>query len=333
MTVLLTGASGFVGMNVLERLVEVGLPVVAFSNTDLPSPPGAFGDKIVFVKGDVRDRDGVEETMRRYRIDRVIHGAAITSDIGREKTSGDEVIAVNAAGTASVAAAAARCSIQRFVLVGSIAVYGSAESVGDRTGTEGTPALFTEDMPHAPVTLYDTSKSASELILRRIAELNGMAWAVGRLGVVFGPWERGTGFRDTLSPIHQAIRIAALGGQALLPRPTVTNWHYSRDAARSLVTLLTADASKHRIYNLGPANSWSLSDWCERLTRVFPGFGYRVGEGKGTPIDVYEAEDGPLLSWQRFTDEFGATAVYGLDEAFEDYLRWLKLSDGGQFFR
>jgi nucleoside-diphosphate-sugar epimerase len=282
---------------------------------------------VVFVMGDVRDRDGVEDTIRRHKVDRVIHGAAITSDIEREKTSGDVVVSVNAAGTAAVAAAAARCGVQRFVLVGSIAVYGSAESVGVRTGT---PALFTEEMPHAPVTLYDTSKSASELIVKRIAELNGMAWAVGRLGVVFGPWERGTGYRDTLSAVHQVIRIATSGGRALLPRPGVTNWHYSRDAARSLVTLLMARTSKHQTYNLGPANAWPLSDWCERLTKIFPGFSYGVGEGDGTLIDLYEVEDGPMLSWKRFTDEFGTTAVYGLDEAFEDYLRWLKPRDGGQ---
>jgi nucleoside-diphosphate-sugar epimerase len=333
LTVLLTGASGFVGMNVLERLVDVGLPVVALSNRDLPAPSTAFGDKVVFVMGDVRDRDGIEGIMRRHRVDRVIHGAAITSDIGRERTHGDEVVAVNTGGTAAVASAAARCGVARFVLVGSIAVYGSTETAGARNGAVPKPALFTEDLPHAPLTLYDTSKSASELIVRRIAELNGMAWNVGRLGVVFGPWERATGFRDTLSPIHQVIRIAASGGRALLPRPTVTNWHYSRDAARSLVTLLTADAPKHHIYNLGPASSWSLADWCERLAGRFPRFSFGIGTGEGTPIDVYEAEDGPFLSWERFTGEFGPTAAYGLGEAFTDYLGWLDRCDGGGFSR
>jgi nucleoside-diphosphate-sugar epimerase len=325
MTILLTGASGFVGMNILEHLVAQGLPVVAFGNTAPPSLPRRHpsGAEVVVVQGDVRDRETVERVMREHRVDRVIHGAAITSDIPRERASGDDVISVNLGGTAAVATAAARCGVDRFLLVGSIAVYGSTETAEPGTSVRARPALFTEETPHAPVTLYDISKSGAEAVLARIAELNGLDWRVGRLGVVFGPWERDTGFRDTLSPIHQVNRIAVRGGRALLPRPALANWQYSRDAAQALVTLLTAPAPKHRIYNLGPAITWPLSAWCDLLAKRFPGFTAAVGGGDGTPVDLYEAEDGPLLSWQRFTAEFGPTARFDIEEAFQDYFDWM----------
>jgi nucleoside-diphosphate-sugar epimerase len=325
MTVLLTGASGFIGMNILDHLMAEGLPVVAFGNTAPPLTPRRHpsGAEVIVVQGDVRDRETVERVMREYRVNRVIHGAAITSDIPRERTRGDDVISVNLGGTAAVATAAARCDVDRFVLVGSIAVYGSTETTDAGTPARTRPTIFTEETPHAPVTLYDISKSGAEAVLRRIAELNGLDWRVGRLGVVFGPWERDTGFRDTLSPIHQANRIASSAGTALLPRPALANWQYSRDAARALVTLLNADAPRHRIYNLGPSIIWTLSAWCDLLAKRFPGFTATIGSGDGTPVDLYEAEDGPLLSWQRFTAEFGPTAQFGIEEAFQDYFDWM----------
>jgi nucleoside-diphosphate-sugar epimerase len=320
MTILLTGAGGFVGMNLLELLLGRGHSVVAFTNADLPAGAARLPgyEACTVIRGDMRDRDSVDRCFQNRRIERVLHAAAVTSDANRERTHGDDIISANLAGTATVVASAARHGAARFVMVGSGAVHGSIEEPGG--GAAALPRLITEDAPHNPVTLYDISKSAAEGIVGRIAALNGMGWAVGRLGTVFGPWERQTGFRDTLSPIHQVNAIARAGGHATLPAPTRTNWHYSRDAAEALVTLLMAERSQHALYNLEPPLFWSLSDWCARLKHRFPEFSYTIGGTTETAVNVYDVEAYPQLSSERFEAEFGPVSRYGLDEAFEDYL-------------
>jgi len=320
MTILLTGASGFVGMNILELLLKRGHNVLAFTNTDLPinasTLPGA--ENCTVVVGDIRDKDVLYRCFRTMRIERVLHTAAVTSDAAREQAGGPEIVSVNLVGTAEVVAAAAQHGVSRFVMVGSGAVHGTIETPGGGAAT--LPRVVTEEMPHTPVTLYDISKSAAEGIVGRISTINGMSWAVGRLGTVFGPWERQTGFRDTLSAIQQVNAFARAGGHASLPAPTRTNWHYSRDAAEALVRLLMVDQSAHHIYNLEPPIFWTLSDWCERLRRLFPAFTYDVGGMLGTPVDVYNVEAYPQLSSHRFEAEFGPSARYGLAEAFDDYM-------------
>jgi nucleoside-diphosphate-sugar epimerase len=319
MTVLLTGAAGFVGMNILESLLKRGHTVLAFSNVALPVSAAELPgyERCTVVLGDVRDKAVVESCFQARNIERVLHAAVVTSDAERERVAGDEVVSTNLSGTATVVTSAARHGVRRFVMVGSGAVHGTIEAPG--IGSAIFPRVITEDAPHNPVTLYDISKSAAESILARIAGLNGMSWAVGRLGTVFGPWERQTGFRDTLSPIHQVNAIAERGGHARLPGETSTNWHYSRDAAEALLTLLMADHAQHTIYNLEPSIFWPLSAWCEMLARRFPGFTYSIGKSSGTSVDVYDVEAYPQLSSKRFEAEFGPSARQGLAEAFQDY--------------
>lgn len=325
MTVLITGATGFIGSNIVECLLAEGRDVVAFSNRNVPdalahtwaSLPGA----IHYAVGDVRNAPLLADIIRQYGVDKVVHGAVVTSDAQREHTAGDVVIDVNLVGSARVAMAAAQHGVERFVLIGSAGVYNESEVDG------GT--ILTEDDHHRVSTLYAVSKAAAEPVIARICQLHGISYVIGRIGTAFGPWEHNTGFRDTLSPIFQVTQIALNGGKAILPQPKRKNWHYSRDAARSLVTLLDARAPEHDTYNLGSPFVWSIADWCERLKRQFPRFDFAFN-GDGTRVDLYGDSDGGLLSWDRFTNEFGATAQFDLDRAFADYMHWLTHQAGAK---
>jgi nucleoside-diphosphate-sugar epimerase len=312
-TVLVTGATGFVGINVLDRLLGAGHEVVALAMRPLPEPATAVlaqrPGRLIEVTADVTDAAAVAGVLAAHRVARVLHGAAITADAARERREAQRILDVNLGGLAAVATAACRHGVERFVLVGSVATFGP------------TPdgAVVTEDAPQAPRTLYAITKQASEGVLARIGELHDLDWAIGRLGTVFGPWEYDTGLRDTLSAVHQ-VTVAALAGRpARLARPARRNWHYAADAADGLATLLTAPRLKHRVYNLGSPHVWTLADWCERLRRRFPAFAFTVGEGPGD-VELYGTSDGGLLSWQRFRTEFPASSAHDLDAAFAGYL-------------
>lgn len=319
MSILVTGASGFVGLNTVEQLLRQGEEVVAMADRALP-PVAAYAfaelpGRLVSIVADIRHHEGLCRILREYRVTHVLHAAAVTSNVERERTQSCLVVSVNLSGLTAVATASAAHGVERFVFVSSNAIFG-----GD------TPdyAMLDEDWPKAPGNLYALTKWTGEMILDKLGAATGLDWVAGRLAGVFGPWEYRTGIRDTMNPVFQANGLAHAGRAAFLPRPGRSNWHFSRDAASSLVTLLTAPSHRHRIYNLGTPFVWSIGDWCARLAERFPSFRIAIGGHKGdaTEIDLYGGHDGGILSWQRFSEEFGPTGLCDLDAAFDHLMNW-----------
>lgn len=317
MTYLVTGGTGFIGSNIVELLLEAGHRVVAFSN----AVPGERQQRLLskvgdplFVQGDVRDQALLERLIREHRVERMIHGAVITSSSDREKGAAPLIVDVNLVGAAAAVSAACRAGLARFVLVGSAGVY-STQDLPDGS-------IVQEEHPHSVETLYGIGKSAAELIVRRVCALHKQSFAIGRVATAFGRWEHDTGHRDTLSALHQLTRKARAGEVAHLARDKSSNWHYGRDAAAALIALADAEDPKFSDYNLGPQYAWPLSAWCGKLADRFKNFRYEIG-GPGN-INLYGDNDGALLSWQRFSEEFGPTARFDLDAAFDDYMRWLE---------
>lgn len=317
MSYLVTGATGFIGTNIVEQLAGRGETVVALSNTDPSARQRRLAETgaVTFVRGDVRDQTSLEALLLQHRVSRVIHAAVITSNAERERKQAPLIVDVNLVGTAAAATAAANVGVERFVLVGSAGVF-SAHDLPDGEIVE-------ETHPQRVDTLYGVGKSAAEIIAQRVCSLNDLPYVVGRVATAFGPWEHDSGYRDTLSPIYQLTRKAQRGGVAVLTRDKRSNWHYGRDAAAALITLATAPTQpRHPDYNLGPEAVWPLSAWCEKLGERFGAFRYEIG-GAGN-IELYGANDGGVLSGSRFTAEFGSTARFGLDAAFDDFMVWLE---------
>lgn len=323
MTILVTGASGFVGLNLLEHLLSEGRTVVGLSDRDLPAIArfefATLPGRLTSIVADVRHEDGMRRILGEHDITHVLHAAAITSNVARERTESARVVGVNLGGLTAVASASAAHGVERFVFVSSNAIFGG-----------GTPdyAELDEEWPKDPGNLYALSKWTGELILEKLGAATGLDWVAGRLAGVFGPWEYRTGLRDTMNPVFQANSLAFAGETAALPRPGRSNWHFSRDAAASLATLLLAPSHRHRIYNLGTPYVWSIADWCERLAERFPAFHASIGSGEGTPINLHGGSDGGILSWQRFTEEFGPTGGHDLDAAFAHCMAWHEAHDG-----
>lgn len=316
-TYLVTGGGGFVGSNIVEDLLRGGHDVLVVDKAppcerqakDFASLPGALAWEAL----DIRDTSALEALLRTHRADAVIHAAAVTSSEARDRAAAPDVVSANIVGTASVIQSACRVGARRIVLVSSVAVF-SAERFTDR-------AIIREDADRRASSLYATSKIAAEDVAVSIASLYGADLRIGRVGIAFGPWERDTGFRDTLSPIHQICAAARSRIPAQFTFDRYCNWHYVRDAARSLVRLVEAASPRHRDYNLGPASGWCMSEWCRLLEQRYPGFHWGIdADGE---VDLYCYRDGGLLSGDRFSAEFGAVARYDLASAFAEYLEWL----------
>lgn len=322
MLTLVTGATGFVGINIVEALLARGDEVVAFGQGGLPANAQAafasFGQQLQVLEGDVRDAACVEALFAGRRVARLVHAAVITAGVEREKRDATAIVEVNVAGTARVLEAARRNGVGRIVHVSSGSAYGRSLFECAR--------LYEDETPDRPETMYQITKFAGERTALRLRALHGLDLVCVRLGSVIGPWERDTGVRDTLSTHFQLARMAAQGGSAILPqREYRRDWVYSRDVAAGIVALLEAPAPAHTLYNLSSDRAWGgLARWCERLKAIYGGFEYRVAAaGERSNLGIAEQQDRGVMDIGRIVRDIGYTPRFGPDEAYDDYARWL----------
>ncbi|MDX2100976.1 MAG: NAD(P)-dependent oxidoreductase [Alphaproteobacteria bacterium] len=319
MSVLITGGTGFIGMNVAEALAAQGERVVLLSLE--PPPPHApamaarLPGQIAAIQGDVRDQATVEALMAEADVDRVVHAAVVTAGPQRERRDPKQILDINLMGTLSVLEAAQRRPIRRVVLLSSVAVFGQAGFVSQP---------LDEEAPVRPDGLYSITKYAAERTGLRIKQLSGLDVVAARLGAVFGPWERDTGLRDTLSPPYQCLVHAIEGREAVLPRPGLRDWVYARDVADGIVRLLNAPKLDHGVYHIGSGFRWTLEDWCSRLARRYPGFAWRLSADPAEmTVDLFSTTDRAPLLIDRLVAETGFRPRFDLDAAFADFMTWL----------
>jgi len=316
MAVLLTGGTGFVGLNVAEALLSRGHAVVALDRA--PAPQAALAalrasGSFTVIEGSVTDRALLDRVFRAHDIDRVVQAAAITAGRERERRAAAEIISTNLLGTIEALEAARRHAAHRLVYFSSSSVYGENSLADDPLDEAATAPI--------PDSLYAISKYAGERTALRYATLHGMDVVCARLSAVFGPWERDTGVRDTLSPIVQVMQALKNGGEVVLPRAGARDWVYARDVGSAIATLLDANSLPHRVYNVGPGQRWTVADWCRKLAERHPGFHWRTG--KDATIDLHGLTDRHSLSVARIVADTEWQPAFGLEAAFDDYLAWL----------
>ena len=317
MRVVIFGGAGFVGLNIVEALLRTGNDVTAFDINPIPSAAltlfKTLPGQLAVVRGDISD-----PRMARAAIEpgaeAIILGAAITAGPAREMREPARIMAVNLGSLVPLLERAKEMGVRRIVNLSSVAVYGKAI----RTG-----AMLVEEDAAWPVSLYAISKLTSEQIIARLSTLWGLNACSLRLSTVFGPWEYGTGHRDSLSPPFQIMRAALKGMPALLPRDSRRDWIYAPDVAAGVIAALRGDATPHTVYNLTGQTTWSLFDWGRMIGTLRPGFDCRLAAAGETPtIDLHAAADRLPMSPDRLKAATGWSAAYGLEESARHLDRW-----------
>lgn len=272
--------------------------------------------RITVAGGDVRDGRAVAALMVEHGVSRVFHAAIVTAGVDRERSDARTIVDVNVMGTQSVLEASRRCGVGRFVYASSGAVYGDIRY---------DPEPVDETACPEPATMYGITKYASEMLVRRYGALWGIETACARIAAVFGPWERDTGSRDTLSPIMAAAAIALRSGHARVGPGSPQDWIYSRDVAIAGAALLEAQGLPHAVYNIAPGLAWGIEPWLELLGERFPGFGYEmVSADADVPQFTDPGRVRTPVRADRIREVVPAFPTFDRDAALADYADWLE---------
>jgi nucleoside-diphosphate-sugar epimerase len=227
---LVTGATGFIGTTLVERLLARDDEVRA-----LVRDPGRAGELTAIgarlVRGDVSDPDSLLDAVPD--VDVVVHLAGLVKALTRE-----QLFAVNAEGTRSLARAAARSGRSKFVLVSSLAAAGPSAPRRPRVET---------DRP-APVSSYGQSKLAAEEAVRSFAP--DLDASIIRPPIVYGPRDK-----EFLPALFRMARMGVIAKSGLGTK------HYSLIHVDDLVAMIIDVALRGaRLDEAGPAGVYFSAD-------------------------------------------------------------------------
>jgi UDP-glucuronate 4-epimerase len=187
-TIVVTGAAGFIGSHLVERLLERGDRVVGIDNFDPFYPralkdrnlaPALANDRYTFIEADCAEPEQIRNALAGHVVDAVVHLAA---KAGVRPSIADPLAytRANIVATQVLLEAASQRGIKRFIFGSSSSVYGNNEKVP-----------FSEtDSVDRPISPYAATKRAGEVLCHAYHHLHGMGILSLRFFTVYGPRQR-----------------------------------------------------------------------------------------------------------------------------------------------
>jgi len=312
MKILITGAAGFIGSHLAERLIQQGHYVVGLDNFDpfyersvkeanLAALRNAKNFQLV--EGDIRNVEQVDAILTRENIEMIIHLAAkagVRPSIQDPITYQD----VNCNGTMVMLEAARKHDVKKFIFASSSSIYGNNEKV---------PFSESDNVDY-PISPYAATKKAGELLCHTYHHLYGMQINCLRFFTVYGPRQR-----PDLA-IHKFARLIEAGK----PIPVFGDGSMARDFTYIddiLDGVLAAvnHWTGYRIYNLGESRPYRLDRLIQELETALD---------KKAIIDRRPVPPGDVR--QTFADitraktELGYNPQTDLSEGLKHFIRWLR---------
>jgi nucleoside-diphosphate-sugar epimerase len=309
MAVLVTGAGGFLGPEIIDKLLEAGKDVLAFDFAELrPELKSRWEGRVEFIRGDIRDRSMVRYLVEKSGTeDPIIHLAGIlTSGCDRNP---EMAIAVNVNGLYNVLDAAVEFNGRRTIMASTISVFG-----------RDLPQPMTEEMSAEPDGWYGITKLMGEQMGLLFQRRHGLDFRAARFAAVTGPGRSAgsgsaslfTSFIPEKPALGEAYEIEVTEDTAY---PVV----YIKDAADALFQIAFADKAPSRIYNVSSGRI-VVSQMVEDVKKIIPDAKYTY-----KPDPVIMSVVGGFKEWEisttRIERELGWKPSYTPDEMVKDIIR------------
>jgi UDP-glucuronate 4-epimerase len=261
-TILVTGAAGFIGYHLAARLLSEGRPVIGVDNLNAYYDPCLKRARLrrlagypafEFIEADLAERTAAEAIFARNRFDVVVHLAA-QAGVRHSLENPHVYIDANVTGFLHVLEGCRRQEIERLIYASSSSVY---------AGNRKTP-FAVGDPVETPVSLYAATKRAGELMAHCYSHLFGIATTGLRFFTVYGPWGR-----PDMAPfkfvqaIERGHRID-LHNYGRMQR----DFTYVDDVVEGIVRVIDRPHTGYRLYNVGHGSPVGLLEFVHTIERA-----------------------------------------------------------------
>lgn len=312
MNFLVTGAAGFIGANLCERLLADGNAVWGFDDlNDFYSPAQkeqnvrdleALG-KFTFVRGDLRDPRALEGVFEQTTFDQVIHLAARA---GVRPSLLDPALyqEVNVTGTVHLLEVARKKGVKKVTIASSSSVYG----INSKVPFSESDPIFT------PISPYAASKLACEALGHVYHHIHGMDVAMLRFFTVYGPRQRPDLAIHKFAGLIEAGQPIPVFGDGSTSR----DYTYVTDTVEGILAC-TRKEFGFEIFNLGESECTRLSRLIELLESAL---------GKKAVIERHPPQPGDVPI--TFADISKARKMLGynptvkIEQGIKKFLEWFR---------
>lgn len=269
--ILVTGAAGFIGFHVAQRLLAAGRAVIGLDNLNAYYSPELKQARLAelskrrefrFVRLDLADRAGTEALFSQYGFRHVVHLAA-QAGVRHSLVDPHAYTNSNLTGFLNILEGCRNAGTKHLLYASSSSVYGANTAM---------PFSTTQNVDH-PLSLYGATKKANELMAHAYAHLFGLPSTGLRFFTVYGPWGRPDMAMWLFADAILAGRPIKLFNHGKMRR----DFTYVDDVAEAVVRLVDRPAAGNR--------DWS-GDHPDPATSRAPWRVYNIGNH--TPVEVTE---------------------------------------------
>ena len=309
MRLLVTGGAGFIGSNFVhywldrhpdDHVVVYDLLTYAGNRESL----APVEDRIVFVEGDICDRDLAETALRENDVDTVVNFAA-ESHNSLAVVDPTRFFRTNVLGTQTLLDASRTAGVARFHHVSTCEVYGDLDL--------DTDEVFTENSPYRPRTPYNASKAGADHAVRAYFETFGLPVTITNCSNNYGPFQ----FPEKVIPL---FTTNALDDEPLPMYASTQNkreWLHVLDHCEA-IDLVLHEGRPGETYNVGSGVEATIEEIADRVLEL---------TGKPSSLKTI-VPDRPghdrryLLDATKIRDELGWTASRGFDAGLAETIAW-----------
>jgi UDP-glucuronate 4-epimerase len=284
MTILVTGAAGFIGFHLSIKLLERGNTVVGFDNInpyydpslkrariiELQATAERVGTSFQLIEADLEDCQAVESAFETHKPQKVVNLAA-QAGVRYSIENPAAYIQSNLVGFGHILEGCRHHGVEHLVYASSSSVYG---------GNTCMPFSEKHSVDH-PVSLYAASKKANELMAHTYSHLYELPATGLRFFTVYGPWGR----PDMALFLFTKAMLEKKPIQVFNNGHMIRDFTYIDDIVESLIRLLDKPAkgdlefnpevpnpstswAPHRIFNIGNSNPTPLMDYIEAVEQA-----------------------------------------------------------------
>tara|TARA_B100001250_G_scaffold213427_1_gene183059 strand:- start:13054 stop:13965 length:912 start_codon:yes stop_codon:yes gene_type:complete len=299
MKIVVFGASGFVGQNVVEYLSGLNLDVVA---TDIMPTTNSNFNNVKFIATDLLDEQHVDEMISGADV--VVHLA--TSNLRTSLKNPKRNIKINVQGTMNILESSKKHNVKKVIYSSASSIYGVPEYLP-----------VDENHPKKPATVYGIGKYTGEHLLRVYNELYGLNYFVLRFTNVYGPYQHpdtGGLIPVVLSKIIKNDEVTVFGDGS-----QTRDFVYVNDLVEAIGKIIEREDLSNEIVNAGSGTNSTILEAvkaCGSALGIEPNIVFKPQEG-GERKEF-------KASLIKFEELFGFTPETSLEDGLKKTSEWIK---------